>query len=141
MFDGDEVPPAPPAIRPDRSGPKIELPDFEIEGPSPVYDMTEIPFWLTLMQDAGLKTGDGVMSNQVQQAVDRVLPEVDQALQTFTAGSLLRVNVYTDPEGNITVPGGEILTSVGLGLEPVDALAEFYRVPRFENAPPPAALN
>ena len=122
---------------PDR---KVELPDFEVDGPSPTFDLATTPLGITLLQSAAVYFRNKGLERLAQKKIDSLIPSIRNSLSGFTAGYLLRVNVYVAESGAFVVPGGEIVTSIGLGLEPVDALAEFRRVKGYEN-PTPSGLN
>lgn len=113
-----------------------ELPDFDVEGPSPTFDLVTTSLWDELKEVANLKVDDPVLEQQLRDNVALVVSKISLALGEYKAGYLLRVNIGTDTNGRPVIPGGELLTPIGLGREPVDALAELYRVPEF--AQPPA---
>jgi hypothetical protein len=57
-------------------------------------------------------------------------------------GYLLEVSAYTDQFGQISIPSGQILYPVGVGTEPLDALAEYFRVPHLRAYfDPPAGMR
>jgi len=50
----------------------------------------------------------------------------------------MRVNIFVDEAGNANIPGGQIVTPIGIGREPLDALAEFHRSAQLSSPSAPA---
>jgi hypothetical protein len=114
------------------------LPNFEVEGPSPVFDMADkLPLWLTITQYIGIETSNGKIEREANEAFHELLPRIKSALSNNYGGYLIRVNVFVDAAGTPDIPGGEVLTGIGLGNEPLDALAEFNRQDNLQNATAP----
>lgn len=103
----------------------LDLPDFNVDGAYPVFDLAKLPLSGTLLQQASISFRDAVINKSVRSSIDSLLPVISGVFKTTRAGYLVRVNIYVDEFGTAVVPGGQLVTPIGVGLEPVDALAEF----------------
>ncbi|PZU49423.1 MAG: hypothetical protein DI568_06135, partial [Sphingomonas sp.] len=121
------------------------LPNFEIPEQTPIHDLLEVhptfstirtPFAVALATQLNdiikAQILEAAIQTQLQNTVEIILPLVAGK----KAGYLLRVNLYADQLGNVFVPGGQLVSAVGLGVEPLDALAEAYRAPSIRNERP-----
>ena len=115
----------------------VQLPRFNVPGKTPVFDLLdELPERRTVKTPLW-DVFDGILGpllrrygfrNAVRQQVNALVPMMAERVGTARAGYLLRLNVYADEHGNTYFPGGEIVSALGVGIEPLDALAESYRL-------------
>lgn len=106
---------------------QIAPPELDIEGASAVYELAEnVPPGIQLLQLLGVSFVNKLANDSVEDALNQIWPTIDSQI-TDKRGFLLKVNVYVHENGTPHVPGGQLLTTIGLGSEPLDALAEFYR--------------
>lgn len=115
----------------------LTLPDFELGRGSKVFDLANTPIGITILQEIGFQFRDNRFKKKLEGAINDVAPKIISDLQGVRAGYLIRVNSYISEHGALSIPGGQIITPIGRGLEPVDALAEDKRRPRLVNAPVP----
>lgn len=108
---------------------------------SGAMDLAETPWWVELMKAAGVKTVDDLMREQFAKQFGKITSALTDGLKGKQYGELLKVQVYADEFGTPVVPGGELVVPVGIGMEPIDALAEQYRVPQLKNQPPSGLSN
>lgn len=105
-----------------------DIPDFDIPGMTPYYELTPLPLWLTILQWAGLKLRDHKFEEELKRQFEPYKTVISEALAPIAAGYLLRLNIYVHDSGALEIPGGAIITDIGVGNEPADALAERYRI-------------
>lgn len=72
----------------------------------------------------------------IERELAELTPIIETALAGQRAGYLVRVNLYAQEAGPTFSPAGAILSGVGVGLEPLDALAEAYRAPAIRATSP-----
>lgn len=118
-----------------------ELPDFNIEGAYPVFDLKELPLEVSILQRAALAFRDKAIDLKVREAIHSMQPVITESFGTTRAGYLIRTNLYVDEFGTAYVPGGQLVTPIGVGVEPVDALAEFDMRPQLTATIPSGLRN
>lgn len=118
----------------------LDLPDFNVNGAYPTFDLAELPLSVTLLQQAGVSFRDAVIDRSVRSSIDSLQPIISDVFKTAKAGYLVSVNIYIDEFGTAVIPGGQLITPIGVGLEPVDALAEFDMKDQL-TVPPPVGLR
>ncbi|MBK4722410.1 hypothetical protein JJL56_26505 [Azospirillum sp. YIM DDC1] len=97
---------------------------------SPALDLVDDPLWLTVLKWTGLELRDSVLKEQFKLGINATQQQIHDAIDGKpTLGFLLRVNIHADEFGTPQVPGGQLVTPIGVGTEPLDALAEFVRKP------------
>jgi hypothetical protein len=128
----------------DLVAPPVELPAFEVPGKTEMFDlMDELPgphlkmsLWTALDAILGHTLRRYGFRTAVKNQVNELVPMIARRIGEGRAGYLLRLNVYADEHGNLYFPGGEVVSALGVGLEPVDALAETYRAGVIRNSRP-----
>lgn len=105
------------------------LPDFPVDGNSPIFDLALVPLWRELLNAAGLNVADVALREQFRQSIDDLVEKIGSAIGDYQAGYLVRVNIWVDPDGEPIIPASELITPIGLGIEPIDALAAFFSTP------------
>jgi hypothetical protein len=123
---------------------EIELPDVDLPEPSRVFDVETrppTPLALQLLQLATLKVQSEALKYQIKRESSGLESRIRTELGELKAGYLLRINIYSDEHGQAVIPGGQIVLPVGVGTEPLDALAELLRLPGIEASPPPASVE
>jgi len=124
--------------------PEIELPDVDLPEPSRVFDIEgrpSTPLILQLLQLGALYAQSLALKNQINRESSALESRIRTELGDLKAGYLLRINIYSDEYGQAIIPGGQIVLPVGVGTEPLDALAELLRLPGIEAASPPASME
>lgn len=101
----------------------------EVDAGSRVLGMANLPLEVELIQLAALRFRDAIIEHNFQQQFQRLEGTVKDALANPTVGYLIEVSIYTNEFGVPVVPGGQLLYTVGVGVEPIDALAESIRRP------------
>lgn len=129
---------------------KVALPNYEIPGQTKTFDLLDwvsatdmrvrTPLRVALAESVPSMIQNRMRSSTIQRQIEEITPRIRAALAGRKAGYLLRVNLYAQDQGTIFSPAGSIIASVGIGLEPIDALAEAYRLPAVR-APQPTALR
>jgi len=106
--------------------------------PSAAFDIEtnpEVPLAIELMRLGALKLSDGKLREHFTAEVRSLQKAIAQGLESTTNGYLVKVEIYTDEFGTPDVPGGQLIFPVGEGKTPIDALAEYMRVPRYASPP------
>jgi len=70
--------------------------------------------------------------NRVAKALDEMALHAAKQIGERPVGYLARVNLGVDSEGNTILLPGELMTGIGFGVEPLDALAEAHRTPQLQ---------
>jgi len=108
--------------------------------PAATLDLVESPLSTNLLQRAALKFRDKALESQFVQQLRDLTSTMKSAVDGKKLGYLPKVEMCSDESGTPVIPGGQLVFPIGAGTEPVDALAEFIRVPRVE-APRPTNLE
>ncbi|MES2645082.1 MAG: hypothetical protein V4850_36685 [Myxococcota bacterium] len=74
------------------------------------------------------------------EALGAIIPLIDGRIEPGKSGYLLRANYYIDPAGTPQL-SPEVISAIGPGTEPLDALAESFRAPAIGSTPPAAKLE
>lgn len=119
---------------------EVELPDVDL-GTSPIFDLAETPLGMTVLQFVAIKYRDDALQSRLATDINALAPKIEAEIASKPMGYLLEVNVYTGDGDILQIPGGQLISLVGPGREPVDSLAEAMRVPSISNAAPPGASN
>jgi hypothetical protein len=121
---------------------RVILPDLEIEGPLPVFDLDEkMPLSASLAQYAAIKIRDFALSTQIDQQSKKIYDLIRGELKNPRSGYLIKVNVYVDEFGIPYVPGNQLLLPIGVGATPLDALASDYATDTITGPAPPSSLR
>lgn len=102
------------------------------EGASPVLDIEvksspAVPVGVALLQALGLAFRDNVLQTKFDEEFVNLANHIDSNIGDRALGYLLAVRLYMDEFGIPVVPGGQLISPIGIGREPVRALAEYYR--------------
>lgn len=122
----------------------IELPDIDFPEPSHLFDIDgkpPVPLSIQLFQLSMLKLQSAVLQKQIEREADKLKQQIVFEIGDLKAGYLLKLNMYGDENGQAVIPGGQIVLPVGVGTEPLDALAELLRLPGLESSPPKNSLE
>lgn len=114
---------------------------FDPADPSSTLDLTESPAGLTLLQRGALSLRDAQLKSQFDQELGSMIGTVEKTITKGTPGYLIKVEMYSDEFGTPVIPQGQLIFPVGVGTEPIDALAEFIRAPRVEHVLPSGLRN
>lgn len=122
----------------------VELPRFEVPGTTAVFDLMDdlpgpkikMPFWNALDTMVGPTLRRYGFNSAVKGQINSLAPMIATHVGTGRVGYLLRINIYADEFGWLYFPAGEIVSAYGLGIEPLDALAETYRAGTVRNPRP-----
>jgi hypothetical protein len=127
----------------------VQPPGYEVPGMTRKY---VYPTWQTDAAVARIRyithaLGDAVPAlNELLQAFARdeavadIISLVADRVEPGKSGYLLRANYYIDPAGNPQL-SPQVISALGPGTEPLDALAESLRVPAIGSSPPAAGLK
>jgi len=117
----------------------LELPDFELRGQSGVFDVLDwtsgadirsrTPLDAVLFEFVPSPLQEQIRTAALRPSMEVLATSIKAALDGRKAGYLLRINLYARDAGPIFSPAESLLSTVGLGLEPLDALAEATRAP------------
>src|SRR6266516_3011455 len=102
------------------------LPDFRVDGESPTFDLALASLMDQILGKARLNLEDEESRQQFGQLLDTLADTIDQSIGDYEAGYLLRINLFKSEADNTAIPGSELVTPIGLGREPIDALARYY---------------
>ncbi len=117
----------------------ITIPDVDL-GTNPVFDLANTPLAITILQFASIKFRDDALQTRLSTDINALSPKISDAIQGKQLGYLIEVNIFSGEGDTLHVPGGQLVSLVGPGREPVDSLAEMMRTPRIAN-PVPAAMK
>ena len=79
---------------------------------------------------------DRLLRAAVEAKLGDVLPLVADRITPGRTGYLLRINLVREPTGRL-YPAPNLITAIGLGVEPLEALAEFRLLSSIGPPPPP----
>lgn len=117
----------------------VPVPGFEVPGQTRTYVVAQ---WSTSSTRDRLRYGSYFVMNAFQwtqeraiefateMQMDRFANEIADHVATGRVGFLIRMNLVQDDAG--TRPAADAFTMIGRGIEPIDALAEFYRAPQIQ---------
>jgi hypothetical protein len=111
------------------------VPDLDTLGPLPIFDLVESPA-AGIAQILGIQIRDNTLNDNFKTALGDVVKNISENLPQTKGGYLARVNLYYDEFGSPIIPGGQILTGVGPGVSPIDALAEDINRAKLTNPQP-----
>lgn len=125
---------------------ELQLPDFDLPGQTKAFDLLD---W-TSLTDVKVRTSLGLAILEglpvalqkymktviIKREIEALAPLIKTAVEGRRVGYLIRVNLYAQDSGVIFSPAGSVISAVGIGLEPIDALAEAYRAPSIQNNKP-----
>jgi hypothetical protein len=114
---------------------------LDVDSASSIIDLAETPTGVSLLQSASLAFRDELLERKLNNEFADLRGMIQNVITAGRGGYLLEVSLYFNELGVAVIPGGQLISAVGPGLEPVDALAESLRRPQLRNAPPPAALR
>lgn len=98
--------------------------------PTSALDLVDSPLAITVLQFGGLKFRDHFIESTFTRQLGDMAGRIEGAIAGKNKlGYLLKVNIYSDEFGTLVIPGGQLLFPIGVGTEPLDALAEFTRTP------------
>lgn len=115
--------------------------------PSSVLDIerengAKTPPVVWLLEKLGLRITKTALSNEYNKEMLRIETTIEKEISERPLGYLLKVELYTDEFGIPYVPSGQLILTIGLGSEPLDALAEFMRKPVIRGpSPAPGLIN
>ena len=113
---------------------------FDPTAASGALDMAETPWWIEVLKFAGVELSNDVIKSNFEQQFNAITAGMADTLKGKQYGELLRVQLFSDEFGTTVVPDGQLIVPVGVGYEPMDALAEEYRVPQL-HSPVPKGLD
>jgi hypothetical protein len=96
---------------------------------SSAIDLAEVPLYIDLFREAGLMIQDAGLKERFQQEFTSLKATIDQSVSGNNVGCLLKVEMYTTPEGAIDIPSGQLIGFEGTGANPIDALAQSHMIP------------
>lgn len=71
----------------------------------------------------------------IEAEIDKLLPLIEKRVSSGTVGYLLSVNLYRDPVNGALRAAPQLISAIGAGVEPIDALAEAIRT-KYISSPP-----
>ncbi|GEM_PF-2887251 len=90
----------------------------------------KVPPYMTPAVYRGLLTL--LQKDRIAKALDAMALHAAKQIGDRPVGYMARVNLGVDPTGGTVLLPGELITGIGFGVEPLDALAEARRSPRLE---------
>jgi hypothetical protein len=109
--------------------------ELDIDSGSPALDLAPgVPLAVELFKMAGLYFQGEAIAHRLNTQIESLVNEIAPSLSA-RGGYLLRVNLYVNEHGVVEIPGGQLLSIVGPGVNPIDALAENIRGGSGYNAP------
>jgi hypothetical protein len=122
------------------AGQELQIGADVIEGSLPI-DLANTTPGVSLLRAFALFLRDAALQRQINTEVAALVKVIANSLASGNAGYLLRVNVYTSEFGNVEIPGGQLLSLVGAGADPVDAMANYLGSDRVESSPPTGRID
>lgn len=115
----------------------------EIEGASTAFSIEDRwspqmnggSFVVQVLQFIGVRFQDTALESRANADLSAIQGLLAESLRGPDVGFLLEISLYTDEFGNVVIPSGQLVYPVGLGGEPVDALAEHLRQPQLRASP------
>jgi hypothetical protein len=108
-----------------------------------LLDLSSVTPATDILRSVALVIRDTVLEAKLNDDVQILLPHITGELVTPEnhAGYLLRVNLYVNEFGAPAIPGGQLLSLIGPGADPVSALARYFSRDRLEAVPPSGLIN
>ena len=119
----------------------IDAPPLGVSNGARTLDLASLPLGVGVIREAGLYFRNVVLQKEFNNALEKTAGLINNEIGTAPVGYLVRVNVYVDEFGTPVVPGGNIITTIGVGTEPIDSLAEYIRKPQIEAGIRPTGLR
>lgn len=120
------------------------IPEFDNcagKGPS-ANDLVNLPNKANLANFLAAKFQDKILEVNFEKQLTKLIGESSKAIGKNKLGYLLEVEYYLASDGmTVIVPGGQLIFSIGLGTEPLDALAEYRRKAVIKPSHPANAEN
>ena len=121
---------------PDKT-PELNLPS-DIEGASKFYslkidnpiDTKNIGLAIDVLNILGIEIRDQILNENFHEEFAKIHQDIFDSIQNPKTGYLLELVVYVDSDGFITLPQGRLINSIGIGLEPLDAMANYLNTDR-----------
>jgi|GEM_PF-1770453 len=114
----------------------------DVDSGSTVLDLAKLPLGIEVMRIMALTIRDKFMDSKANVEFQALETHISKSITNPDIGYLLKVSIYTDEFGNINLPYGQLLYPLGIGLEPIDAFAEYLRRPQLRPAGIiPAGMN
>ena len=108
---------------------------MDVSRSAKVIDLAETPPGIWLLQELSLSVTEKALQQRFSQEVGDFQKSVESQISVPGVGYLVEIRMFSDEFGTPIVPGGNILVPIGVGTEPLDSLAEWYRVPQLSSAP------
>jgi hypothetical protein len=99
-------------------------------------DLKEKPLWIEITSALGLKFKDNSLESNFKGQFDALQGQMEGEITGTKNGFLLKVEEYEDESNTPVIPSGQIVSPIGTGTEPIDALAENDRHPQLQNPRP-----
>lgn len=113
----------------------------DVDDASPLWDLAKTPLAADVLSKAGLVFRDHVLAEKANDEFRQLQDRISQSIRNEKSGFLVEVSVFVAKDsGAAVIPGGQLLFPIGLGIEPVDALAEFMRQPQLRAPLPQSGL-
>ncbi len=107
---------------------QVQPPDlFDPPPTAGMTDLAKTPLWVELLSKAGLTLGEESLKARFTKEFTGLQTAVERELAGSRQGYLLKVEVYVDGNATPLIPEGQLVSPVGRGNEPLDALAEDLR--------------
>lgn len=96
---------------------------FDPADTTSAIDLAKTPLAIDLFRRSGLLIQDLGLKKQLNEEFESLKTTIEQSLSEANPGCLLEVRMYTNPEGAIAIPGGQLIAFEDTGKNPIDALA------------------
>ncbi len=127
----------------------VQPPGYEVPGMTKTYvfrtartdtAVARTQFITHAVGDAVPELNAALQGVALDEALGDIIPLVSDRIDPGKSGYLLRANYYIDPTGNPQL-SPHVISALGPGTEPLDALAESFRAPAIGPTPPAAKLK
>jgi hypothetical protein len=108
----------------------------DVDNESPILDLAAEAIGSQLIRAIALSIRDHAIELQINQEFQKLQDQISASIRNEEIGYLIEATVYVDDFGTLVIPGGQILYPIGLGIDPLDAMAEHMAHPQVHAQPP-----
>ncbi len=116
--------------------PELNLP--EIDGASQIYDLKvnnpidtkNVGLAVDVLNILAVKFRDETLNYNFHKEIAKIHQDIFDSIQNPRTGYLLELVIYVNHDGHLNLPQGRIINPIGVGTEPLDAMANYLNMDR-----------
>jgi hypothetical protein len=101
--------------------------DLKIDNP---IDLNNIGLAVDILSILAIEFRDQTLNENFNMEFAKIHNDIFDSIQNPNTGYLLELVAYIDENGFITLPQGRIINPIGIGVEPLDAMANYLNTDR-----------